>query len=794
MKDVRVWVEQESTMLQRDSKMIDCYTRAARFIKESSPSSQLVPNAALYPFWIDDTGYFWYERHSVGAREFRLVNGEDGKNAIAFDHGKFASALEEASGGVADPRNLPITRVAVTLSPLLVSFSAFGKHWEYSVDDGECREVSVLSEDSRESSSADGKLIAFHEDYNLWLRDVETGEARAVTEDGVRHHEYANGHGIGGWPETRRDYGDICALWSPDGTRLLFYRMDRRAVKMTPFVDYVPKDGSLRPKLQPLKVAYPGDKEIETYDLYSYDLKTEKLVKAQYRPIPTTRKNGDGFFTYSQLASWSTDNRTAYFIDQDRYCKFVRVCSFDTQTGEVRELYEESSASYVVLGFEDSEAPTTHAFLKKTNELLWWTEQSGWGHLVLIDLDMGNVKNKITSGEWVVRRIIDVDEQRREVVIKTAGRSADIDPYYQDVCRVNIDTGMLTEVIGGNQDIVVSHVSSFRTKIARMLGTFRVHSKGVSPDGARIVITGSRVDQVPVHTLIDRDGEKIAEIEKADTSNLPDGWHWPEPYTVIAADGETDLYGVMFRPSHFSSEEKYPVINYIHCAPWFFQTPKSSFNAAGAYSDFHYYNCSALAELGFIVAILESRGTPQRSRVFRETSYPRIEDSANIEDHISALLQLGERFAFMDLNRAAVVSQSYPSGFVQFLKCQDFYKAGVVFGVHDYRVTMGPFHSDAFEGPGEAPSDRQFPEHLVNNLTTKLMVIGRASDGAQSYPPVSVYRVIDALQKANKDFEMLIEYGSTGIASQYAWRRAFDFLVRELTDNEPPREFDFSAV
>lgn len=772
-------------------QMNERYRRAASLM-QGYGSHSLVQNSALHPHWIGDTGFFWYERHSDKAgREFRLVDGRDGTNEAAFDHQAFAGALEAAAGKPVEARHLPITQVRLFLSPTVVAFKAFGAHWEFAADDGVCRPVTVASDDPNDSLSPDGKLLAFCRDYNLWLRDLETTQERALTDDGEEDWGYAVGSSVGG---RRFTFGDICALWSPDGRRLLFVRRDRRNVKTTPFVCYLPKDASLRPQLETLKVPYPGDEHVETYEIYSVEATDGALCKAHYPPIPTVRKDCNGFFKGPRSAWWSHDSRHAYFVDHDRYCKYVRIVAFDTQTGATRVVYEETSSTYVALSFDETRPPI-HCPLKMSNELLWWTERSGWGHLILIDLDTGDIKNDVTRGEWIVKRILHVDEQRREAIVQTAGRNPGVDPYYGDICRVTLDTGEVTELAAGDEDYMVHFPENAIDTLERMKGTYGSETSGVSPDGTRIVATRSRADSAPVHMLLDKDGDDVAEIEKTNISNLPEGWNWPEPVTLLAADGKTDIYGLVHRPSDFSPDKSYPVVNYINGAPWLQAVPKSSFDAVFAYSDRHYFHASALAELGFIVVQIDSRGTPFRSKAFRDQSYGWIQSAANCDDHVSALKQLAERYPYMDLDRAAVVAKSYTAGIQNFLERQDFYKACLTWFIIDHRICVSTYYSDMFEGPAGPPPDRKYPDELVKDMTGKLcMMYAAGASVARAYGPAGPFRIIDALQRANKDFELVMVHDAGFSCSNYMFRRGFDFLVRELTDDEPPRQFDLGAV
>jgi dipeptidyl-peptidase 4 len=778
---------------QAPCAMTEKYRRAETLMQGAD---RLVQNDRLCTYWIDNTDYFWYERTlrlasgEVG-KEYRLVNARDGLNIPAFDHAALARALAKASGETVSADALPIRLVAVQLldpvapSSLVVRFSAFEQRWCYSPDNNVCESIDEPPPNCEESVSPDGRLVAYVRDYNLWVRNLDSREEYALTEDGEERYGYA---GRAFFVGIRRIIPELCALWSPDGTRVLFVKRDHRQVKTTPYVHYIPKDGSLRPQLSELPVAYAGDEHIETYQLMAAEVASGRLCPADYPPVPAGRKDMSGFFHLGRLAWWSADSRRAYFIDQERGDRVVRLVEFDTVSGATRVLFEETTETQICIqGVETN--PPLHRVLPKTNEFIWWSERSGWGHLYLYDLNTGELKNTITQGDWLVRAVLHIDEARREAIIQTGGRHADIDPYYRDICRVNIDTGELTTLLASDHDYTV-HFSGFVELRQRITGTFLSPLCGVAPSSNYLVATRSRVDCAPCHLLLDREGQVVAEFEKASIDDLPEGWQWPEPVKLLAADGKTDIYGLVYRPSGFSVDKTYPVIDYTRGVPWIQAVPKASFAAAAVYSDTHYFNCQAIAELGFIVVQIDSRGTPHRSKAFQDASYGSTLSAANPEDHIGAIQQLAARYPYMDLERVGVVSQGYTSGLTNFLKRQDFYKACLQTNVIDDRLSSCVIYADKYEGVAGHRPDKQFPEDLVAGLRGKLcLMYAMNSFLAQLYNPAGFFRIVDALQAANKDYEMLVVADGGFTVSNYQIRRGFDFLVRELMGVIPPEEY-----
>jgi dipeptidyl-peptidase 4 len=778
--------------------MVEKYRRAEAIMQGAH---KLVQNDKLCPYWIDDSDYFWYERtlrlaSGETGKEYRLVNGRDGSNTPAFDHAALAVSLANTTGETVNAEALPILLVAMQLDPaspasLVIRFSAFEQRWRYSPETNTCESIDEPPPHYEESISPDGRLVAYVHNYNLWIRSLESHKEYALTEDGEERYGYAGTPCFSG---LRRLIPELCALWSPDGTRVLFVKRDNRQVKTTPYVRYIPKDGSLRPQLSLLPVAYAGDEHIETYQLIAAEVAGGKLCMADYPPVPVGRKDMTDFFYSGRLAWWSADSRRAYFIDQERGDRVVRLVEFDTTSRATRVLFEETAETQIN-GVYTEANPPLHRVLPQTHEFIWWSERSGWGHLYLYDLNTGELKNTITQGDWLVRSVLHIDEDRREAIIQTGGRHADIDPYYRDICRVNIDTGELITLLAGDYDYTVQSPEGVEQIVQRMTGTFLSPITGVSPTGNYLVATRSRADCAPCHLLLDREGQVVAGFEKANIDGLPKGWQWPEPVKLLAADGKTDIYGLVHRPSDFSPDRKYPVINYVVGIPWIQAVPKASFAASDLYNHFAYFFCQALAELGFVVVNIDSRGTPFRSKNFHDVSYGSTSSAANPEDHLEAIQQLAARYPYLDLERLGVVSQEYTSGLTNFLERQDFYKACLQFFVVDDRLNSCVLYADKYEGVTSPRPKKQFPEELVAGLRGKLCLMQTMNSFiSQVHNPAGFFRIVDALQAANKDFEMLVVADGGMIMSNYQYRRGFDFLVKELMGDNPPKEYPFGEM
>ena len=429
---------------------------------------------------------------------------------------------------------------------------------------------------------------------------------------------------------------------------------DTRRVKDLPVIHYVPQNGSPRPTVTNFKVAYPGDEHIETLRLVSIEVETGQQQEANYRHIPTTR-NGNGFFD-AKLGWWSTDDRRAYFVDMERDYKTVRVVEFDTDTGETKSLIEETSETQINLMPNADERPMLVP-LPETNELLWFSERTGWGHLYLYDLDSGKLKNTITHGDWLVRHIVHVDTKRREVFLQTTSRSSNRDPYYRGLCRVHLDTGKIKTLVSSNHEINTIVKNEMNTMTMGMLGINDVNKAcGVSSTGNFAVVTQSRADEIPVSFLVDRYGNNLLTLETADISGLPAGWQWPEPVKLLSADGTRGIYGLVFRPSDFSVRKSYPVISHLFSTPEIPWVSKGSFTNGSATFGWPYLDAAALAELGFIVVLIDGRGTPCRDKDFHDEHYGWVDSVSNLDDHVAGIKQLAERYPYMNVQRVGITT------------------------------------------------------------------------------------------------------------------------------------------
>ena len=771
------------------------YERARHFYK-AVWTENLSSNDVIYPFWIGDSDCFWYMHTVRGgetnpakfSHEYRLVDAQTGINKSAFDHEKLAKVLATASGEAVNSNRLPITNAELEFGDVkhnrvtIIRFTAFNKRWHYDIATGSCDGSDILT--FGWEISPDGQSAVFYKENNLWLMDLKSGEERALTNDGDEHCFYANA--AQPWmAEARFPYTQ--ARWSPDGKKVLTVQVDQREVKGLPILHHVPDEG-LRPVVEYPKMAFPGDEHIIVQHILSIDVLTGDIQRADYAPVQAIR-NGEGLFT-SNLAWWSSDNRTAYFVDVERGHQTAHLLAFDTESGKTKTLFSETTDSQISFSVNNDEAPSIVP-LPETEEVLWWSERSGWGHYYLYCTKTGKLKTTVTSGDWVVRKAIRVDQARREVFLQTLGRTAGIDPYYRDLIRVGLDTGEVTEVVASDHDLVaaVSNEAYFQYNFLGHPHDLRL-CNGISPTGNFAVLTQARADEVTKHYLVDRDGKRILDLGEQKLSNLPDSWQWPEPVQIKAADDKTDLYGVVYRPSDFDQNRSYPVLVLVSGAPDLPSVSKGVFGS-GFYGGILNAYAHSYAELGFIVISMDPRGTPYRSKAFLNEGYGCTDNVCITDDIAQGVRQLCERFPYMDLKRVGATSPGGGIGVIQLLlRHPDLFRVGVHNCPHDARLMAAQMHGEKFEGMETPDPSLQYPEDYAEKLEGKILFVCGLLD-AQTPAAIS-FRIIEALRKANKDFDMLMLpcFDHDGMGQPYVIRRIWDYLVTHLAGETPPKEFN----
>ncbi len=601
--------------------------------------------------------------------------------------------------------------------------------------------------------SPDGKLGAFVRDWNLWVRDMATGRERQLTTDGVKDFGYATDNA--GWATSDR----AILLWSPDSKKIATQQQDERQVGEW----YLVKANTGHPELRAWKYPLPGDSVVAMVHRVIIDVETGRVVRLRMPPDYHRATLGDNLSMRDY--DWSPDGSKLALASTSRDHKVTTVRVADAVTGEVRDVLTETVTTHF-------ESITGWRVLWATNELLWNSQRDDWSQLYLYDLQTGRLKNRITSGEGPVTAIVNVDEKARTITYMANGREPGQDPYFAHAYRIGLDgKGPQVSLTPGD-------------------GT---HTVQLSPSGKYLVDTYSKPDVPPVVELRDATGKLVMPLEKMDISKLlATGWKPPTPIRVKAADGTTDLYGLMFVPSTLDKSKKYPIINNAYPGPQTGSTGSRAFSPARG-------DRQALAELGFIVVTIDGRGTPGRSKSFHDYYYGRMGRDNTLPDQVAGMKDLAKQYPFIDIDRAAMWGHS-GGGFITadaMFRYPDFFKVGIAeSGNHDQRLYEDDW-GERYQGLLERypdGSDNYAPEAnqlQAKNLKGKLLLAHGTMDN--NVPPENTLLVVDALIKANKDFDLLMIPNAAhgyGNASNYMMRRRWDYFVRNLLGATPPENYE----
>ncbi|MBT6447541.1 MAG: prolyl oligopeptidase family serine peptidase [Flavobacteriaceae bacterium] len=618
--------------------------------------------------------------------------------------------------------------------------------------------------------SPNGKLAAYIENYNLWVRNLSTNKKTQLTFDGKENYGYATNNA--GWTKSK---GPVLK-WSPKSDKIATFRQDARGVGEM----YLTTTNVGHPKLQAWKYALPGDDKIFEIERIIIDIKSNNIVRLNMKndfQRSTTTDHIAGRGGELLDTQWNKDGSKLAFISSSRDHKEAHLQIADSKTGNISSIFKENVETY----YESGVRGENWEVLFDSDEYIWYSEKDNWGHLYLYDLKTKKLKNRITEGEWLVRELMHIDTEKRELIF-TAGGKENGNPYHVYLYKVNFDgTGLQC--------------------LTPEKGTHKINP---SPDWNYFVTTYSTTSNPPVSILKNRNGEKITELSSSNSSELErNGWQKPIEFSVKARDNKTDLFGIMYVPSFYNENDKYPVLNYIYPGPQSGSVGNYSFVVARR--DFQ-----ALSELGFVIVSVDAMGTPGRSKSFHDAYYGNMGDNG-LPDNITTIEQLSKKYKAMDLSRVGIWGHS-GGGFAStaaLLRYPDFYDVAVSSsGNHDnrnYEADWGekwhglltPLNLNSSDGKTDFDStktnyDIQANQLLVENLKGKLLIAHGMLD--DNVPPSNTMVVVDALIKANKDFDLLLfpnKRHGYGDLSNYMMRRKWDFFVKHLKGLDPPKNFSF---
>lgn len=737
------------------------YARAESFL--GSATRDLVVGGDVSPTWQDENR-FTYPSETADGETFRLVDLANGTNAVAFDHAAMARALSAATGEEVEPDALPFS--AAWLTDEGIGVDVRDAHWVCDLEEETCapagerrqpdpREAFMRRYSSTEVFSPDGTKAAFIRDWNLWVRDVETGEETPLTTDGEVDNGYATDNA--GWRKSARPV----VKWSPDSRRIATQQQDEREVGRM----YLVETTVGTPVLQDWSYPLPGDSAVAMLRRVIIDVEDQTVTPLDL-PLEYHRATLGDDLSMDDI-QWSPDASELVIASTPRDHKSATLRLVDAETGAVQDLFTESEDTHF-------ESVTGWRVLWDTREIVWNSQRTDWSNLYLYDLDSGALKNAITTGEGPVTGIVRIDEDAREIWYEALGREPGQDPYFRHLYRASLDGGLEVSITPDDGD----------------------HDVEISENGRYVIDTYSHAEMAPKVIVRDRDGGLVMELEEADISALvAHGWQPPMRVQMTGPDGETQLHGLLFRPTDFDPEASYPIVNQAYPGPQSGSIGGRAFRSAWG-------DRQSLAELGFVVVSIDGMGTPGRSKSFHDAYYGAMGRDNTIPSQIAGMQDLARQFPWIDIDRAGIWGHS-GGGFIAagaLFRYPDFFKVGVSqSGNHDqrnYEDDWGERYQGLlqFNEDGTDTYAAEANQEVAANLKGKLLLAHGMLD--DNVPPYNTLLVVQALIEANKDFDLLLfpeaRHGY-GEHNAYMTRRRWDYFVQHLLGAEPPREYELGA-
>jgi dipeptidyl aminopeptidase/acylaminoacyl peptidase len=691
--------------------------------------------------WIGND-YLWYSNNLQKGKEFLLVNTKQQKQSQAFDHKQLAQSLSKFSGKEVNAKDLPIENLEFDKTLEKLVFTTDTLKLSCNLQTYELTKVSgyklPLNKNeywggnfdefgNKPVGSPDSLHIAFIKNYNLYIQNKKTKAETQLSYDGSKGFYYSS-----------------YMQWSPDSKMIMAYKVRPGEEHKIYFVESSPAD-QFQPKLQNRDYLKPGDQ---------LPFKSPQLfVVASKKHIPVATDLFPEQYELTEI-QWKDDNSGLTFEYNQRGHQLYRVLELNAETGNVKVIIEEKSPTFI-----DYSGKRFRYNSKKSNEIVWASERDGWNHLYLYDALTGKVKNQITKGNWPIREVIKVDEEKKQIYFKASGLDSNQDPYLVQFCRIDFNGKNFTRLTTENGN----------------------HKVIFSPDHKFYVDQYSRVDAPPITVLKSVDSQKIiVEMQKADISALEKtGWTAPEVFTAKGRDGKTDIWGMIVRPTTFDPNRKYPIIEYIYAGPHDSFVPKN-FQP-------YYWAMSSLAELGFIVVQIDGMGTSNRSKAFQDVCWKNLKD-AGFPDRKLWMKAAAAKYPYMNIDKVGIhgTSAGGQNAGAALVFNSDLYDVAVSScGCHDNRMDKMWWNEQWMGYPigpeYEACSNTTHAAQLKGNL---MLILGELDDNVD---PSSTMQFANALIKANKNFELVTVPGMGHSAGgDFGERKRRDYFVQHLLGVIPP--------
>ena len=678
--------------------------------------------------WLPLEKSFFYTLRTPKGREFLITDTKEYHKTSAFDKEKLAASLSSSTNDNINAAELPITNLVMSSNGKEVRFNYKQAPWICDLNTYTCTQVKHVSQaNSDTTKSPDQKWKAFIKNFNVYISPkADQTKAYQLSTDGTEGNAYAP-----------------YIFWSPDSKKIAAYKVKTAKQRIIYMIESSPVD-QLQPKLRQRTYAKPGD----TLDQYAPSLflvDAKKQVKLDNSTIQEQ-------YNITEPV-WRKDSRAFTYEYNKRGHQRYAVMEV-SNTGQTRALIQEESKTFI-----NYSRKKYRYDLNDGREIIWASERDGWNHLYLFD-GSGKLKNQITKGNWVMRRVIAVNEKEGNIIFEGSGMEKNQDPYFIQYYKINLDGSGLQKLTWENGN----------------------HSATFNEDYTQFIDVYSRADAPAVTVLRDgKTGKVIRELEKADiTPLLKTGWTFPEVFSAKGRDGETDIWGIIIRPRNFDAAKKYPVIEYIYAGPHDSFVPKNFLadNAIGLHE---------LAELGFIVVQCDGMGTSNRSKKFQDVCWQNLKD-AGFPDRIAFIKAAAKKYSYMDTSKVGIFGNSAggQSAMGALLFHPEFYKVAVASsGCHDNRMDKIWWNEQWMGypvGPQYAASSNV--ENAGKLQGKLLLILGELDDNVD---PSSTMQVVSRLIKANKNFDFLMVPGmGHSLGGDYGEHKRRDFFVKHLLNIEPP--------
>lgn len=740
--------------------MTERYTRAEQMLPWNT--SKLVFGDVVQPQWYKDGTRFWFRNKTESGADFVFVDGTTSTVRPLFDNARLAVAITVATDTSYDPSKLPFQTFKFAKDnedERNIEFRAGRKEVHCDIVAYLCTAGDTIPSEVPFVLSPDKQWEAFVTTYNVYVRPRGGGDTTQLTTDGVQGWSYGLGD-----PTPQQLLARHLAprhpqiQWAPDSRHLLVARQDARGVLRMPYISYT----SQRPRAFSQPYALPGDSIIPVPGAHILDRVTKSNVRIDL-PVRVAQLTTNNPLRDSV---WTRGSDKVKLVGITRASKSAYLWEVDAATGKATTLAHDTTKTYVEVAPPTD--PSSWYVTKDGQDVIWWSERDGWGHLYRLGPD-GKMKNQITSGPWQVGKVVNVDEKLKQIWFTARGRESDHFLYYQALYRVNFDGSMLT---------LLTPEDAY-------------HDVEVSPSGKVLVDRMSRIEK-PTETVL-RDlatGKVLRSLAKADVSQLAAlGWKPAQSFVAKARDGVTDIYGVLYLPPNLDPSKKYPIISHIYPGPQVGSVGAWTFKSGS--EDF------ALTELGFIVVQIDHMGTPGRSKSFHDSYYGNFIDNG-LPDHVTVIKQLAARYPFIDIDRVGIFGHS-GGGFAStdaMFRFPDFFKVAVSgSGNHDNR-SYNIYWAEKYQGLLKKDTARRGDDNFTSaanksyasNLKGKLLLMHGDMD--DNVHPAMTVQLIDELEKANKAYDLVWAPNRPhSLTEPYFIRRRWDYFVTWLLGETPPDNY-----